>query len=143
MYYRLAEKEDYPVLVELWEKSVRASHTFLNEQDLLAIKQELPTYFPQVTLKIWYDYDQLVGFSGTTEHHLEMLFLAPQHRQKGLGSQILQQLIEKDHIRSVDVNTQNEAGLHFYLKQGFLVTGESLLDGQGRPYPLTHLTLKK
>lgn len=143
MYNRLAEKEDYPVLLELWEESVRASHHFLAEEDLLNLKKELPTYFSQVVLKLWYDYDQLVGFSGTADHSLEMLFLAPQHRQKGLGSQIITLLIQEDGIDSVDVNTQNEAGLRFYLKQGFTVVGESPEDHQGRPYPLTHLTLKK
>ena len=142
MYYRLAERKDYPVLVELWENSVRASHAFLSEQDLLEIKKELPDYFPQVTLKLWYEYDQLIGFSGTSDYSLEMLFLAPQHRQKGLGSQIIKQLIQKDGVYSVDVNSQNESGLHFYLKQGFTITGESPIDGHGRAYPLTHLSLK-
>lgn len=143
MYNRMAEEADYPVMVELWERSVRATHDFLAEPDLLALKKAMPGYFVDLDMKLWYDYDQIIGFSGTAEEKLEMLFVEPRHRQKGLGSKIIKQLIQEDGIHTVDVNTQNIAGLNFYLKQGFVVTGESPLDGQGRPYPLTHLTLRK
>ncbi|MBO1304554.1 GNAT family N-acetyltransferase [Enterococcus sp. 669A] len=143
MYNRMAEETDYPVMVALWERSVRATHDFLAEPDLLALKKAMPDYFVDLDMKLWYDYDQIVGFSGTAEEKLEMLFVEPRHRQKGMGSKIIKQLIQEDGIHTVDVNTQNIAGLNFYLKQGFVVTGESPLDGQGRPYPLTHLTLRK
>jgi putative acetyltransferase len=41
----------------------------------------------------------------------------------------------------VDVNEQNEQALGFYRHLGFEVVGRSPLDGQGKPYPLLHMTL--
>ncbi|MGM0215756.1 GNAT family N-acetyltransferase [Enterococcus sp. AZ109] len=143
MYNRTAEASDYPVMVQLWERSVRATHDFLTEPDVQELMKALPSYFADLDMKLWYDYDQIVGFSGTAAGKLEMLFLEPQHRQKGLGSQIIENLVQEDGIRTVDVNTQNVAALNFYLKQGFEITGESPLDNQHRSYPLTHLSLRK
>jgi putative acetyltransferase len=42
---------------------------------------------------------------------------------------------------AVDVNEQNEAATRFYEACGFVVTGRSELDEQGRPYPLLHMKL--
>ena len=41
----------------------------------------------------------------------------------------------------VDVNEQNEPALGFYRHLGFAVVGRSALDGQGRPYPLLHMSI--
>ncbi|WP_369523003.1 hypothetical protein [Brucella anthropi] len=42
---------------------------------------------------------------------------------------------------TVDVNEQNLQGVGFYLHMGFVETGRSETDDQGRPYPLLHLRL--
>jgi putative acetyltransferase len=41
---------------------------------------------------------------------------------------------------TVDVNEQNTKAVGFYERIGFKRTGRSRLDGQGRPYPLLHLS---
>jgi putative acetyltransferase len=40
---------------------------------------------------------------------------------------------------STDVNEQNAQAVGFYVRMGFVETGRSPLDSQGRPYPLIHL----
>lgn len=42
---------------------------------------------------------------------------------------------------SVDVNEQNPQAVGFYLHYGFVQTGRSPLDGEGRPFPLLHMSL--
>lgn len=128
-------------LIQLWERSVRASHSFLKETDLLEIKTRLPNYFRQVDLKGWYLEDTLIGFSGRYEDSLEMLFLDPSVFGQGLGKEILARLIKEDGICKVEVNEQNEGARVFYQKQGFQQIGRSETDGEGRPYPLLQLVL--
>ncbi|WP_118952865.1 GNAT family N-acetyltransferase [Taibaiella helva] len=133
----------YPQLLFLWEASVRATHHFLKEEDILFYKQQLATvYFPQVQLSCAYSgQGDLLGFSGVAGNNLEMLFVSPDARGKGVGRLLLEHAIREQGVSKVDVNEQNGQALGFYEHAGFKITGRSEYDGQGKPYPILHLAL--
>lgn len=137
-----ASKEDYVLILELWEKSVRHTHDFLAEEDLQFYKNMIPEYLNNVTLYLWKDEQQVIGFSGTSEEELAMLFLDPDFIGKQYGHKILLDLIATESIKKIDVNTQNEHAKSFYLSHGFEVVSEDAVDGFGKPYPITHLIKK-
>ena len=59
------EEKDYPTLVDIWERSVRASHTFLSEKDITEFREAMiPVYFPNVDLYCIADRDTIAGFIG-------------------------------------------------------------------------------
>lgn len=130
----------YPELINLWGRSVRATHQFLSETDFSEIEIVLPSYFSQVVLKTWWVNDDLIGFSGTHETSLEMLFLDPEYFGKGYGQQIMEQLISAG-LKTVAVNEQNAGAYSFYKKQGFKLVSRSETDDAGRPYPILNLSL--
>lgn len=133
---------DYPALVDIWEGSVRATHHFLHEADLVAIRKRLvPEFFPAVDLTGAERDGRITGFAGVAEGKLEMLFVAPDCRSQGVGRALVAHVIATRAVVAVDVNEQNEAALGFYLHCGFEVTGRSAVDGLGKPYPLLHLRL--
>ncbi|MCB6970551.1 GNAT family N-acetyltransferase, partial [[Eubacterium] rectale] len=70
----------------IWESSVIATHDFLKEEDRITLKQEIPTYFQQVEAYLWFVGQEAIGFSGTHDHNLEMLFIDPKHFNQGYGS---------------------------------------------------------
>ena len=58
-------KADYPTLSAIWERSVRATHDFLNEDTVTEIKAALvPTYFPNVELYAMSHHGYLTGVIG-------------------------------------------------------------------------------
>ena len=59
-----------------------------------------------------------------------------------MGALLAAHAIKTQGASKVDVNEQNEQALGFYKHIGYSVTGRSPLDGQGKPYPLLHMTLK-
>lgn len=130
----------------LWRRSVTATHGFVSRGDLDAIERALiPCYFPAMQ-HIWMatDDDRLLGFLGSRERSIEMLFLDPAVFRRGIGTALLQHACAclpppDDAPVRLDVNEANEPALRFYLAQGFAVIGRSPLDGDGRPYPLLHL----
>ncbi|MDK8181731.1 GNAT family N-acetyltransferase [Paenibacillus sp. UMB4589-SE434] len=136
---RKATVNDYDMIINVWERSVMATHHFLSFKDKEEIKKELPMYFPHLDVRLWYIEDSVIGFTAINENHLEALFLDPNRIGKGYGKQIMQRCINSFGITSVDVNKQNENATRFYLKSGFGITGEDLTDGAGRPYPILHL----
>ncbi|MEH8150905.1 acetyltransferase [Aeromonas veronii] len=138
-----ATRADYPALITLWEASVRATHHFLPEAEILALKPLiLEHYFDAVTLHCARTEEgNIAGYSGVYEGKLEMLFVAPEARGSGVGGRLVEHAITQGGTTQVDVNEQNEQAVGFYLKMGFTVTGRSPLDGQGKPYPLLHMAL--
>ena len=103
----------------------------LSQADIDKIEVVLPDYFQQVQLSMWLNEEQkCVGFSGTNQQTLEMLFIDPVYFRKGYGGEIIQKLIEQESIIFVDANKQNEGAVKFYQSQGFQVIGESKEDPQ-------------
>lgn len=136
------EKTEYPELLAVWESSVRATHHFLEEADIEALRPLiLDHYFDAVELRCVRDaHGKILGFSGVADGNLEMLFIAPDHRGKGVGTALCTHAI-RHGVNRVDVNEQNPQALGFYEHLGFVRVGRSPLDGQGRPFPLLHLAL--
>lgn len=136
-----AVKVEHQQLIEIWESSVRATHNFLTERDLLELKPLiLDQYFNTVDLNVARNCEgELVGFCGVSDSNIEMLFIAPQARGKGVGTLLAWHAIRVQGATKVDVNEQNEQALGFYKHLGFEVIGRSSLDGQGKPYPLLHM----
>lgn len=136
-------KADHPRLLEIWEGSVRATHNFLAEEDLQELKiLILEQYFDAVDLRCAKNSKgEILGFCGVHDGNIEMLFISPDARGKGIGSLLAGYAIKSQGASKVDVNEQNEQALGFYQHIGFSVTGRSPVDGQGKPYPLLHMVL--
>lgn len=143
MIIRQATNADHPLLLDIWLRSVRATHHFLQESDITALLPQLrDIYLPAVELWVAVDaQDRPLGFIGLNEKHVEMLFIEPDLRGKGIGRALLDHARRSRNEISVDVNEQNPEAVGFYLHYGFVQTGRSPLDGEGRPFPLLHLKL--
>jgi len=136
-----AQRSDFEAITTVWEASVRATHHFLQDADIRALRPLVrEQYLPMVELRVYRDEQQnIVGFLGVADNRLEMLFVAPQVFGLGIGKQLLRFAIEQMNVTELDVNEQNAQALGFYQHQGFVITGRSPLDGQGNPFPLLHL----
>lgn len=143
MIIRQATNADHPLLLKIWQRSVRATHHFLQESDIEELLPQLrDNYLPAVELWVAVDTeDSPLGFIGLNENHVEMLFIEPDLRGKGIGRALLDHARSSRQQMSVDVNEQNPEAVGFYLHYGFVQTGRSPLDGEGRPFPLLHLSL--
>lgn len=138
----IAKDDHTPELTEkllpVWERSVRATHTFLSNEEILQIKNYVPMAFSGVEhLLVAQDENGApVGFMGINGQRLEMLFLDPDVRGQGLGRQLLEYGIAHYDVQTLAVNEQNPQAHGFYEHMGFKRTE---LDEQGQPYPLLYM----
>ena len=133
-----------PVLLEIWEDSVRATHLFLSDAEVLKIKEYVPQALEGVEHMVVAESDdgKVLGFLGTENGRLEMLFLASAERGKGAGKQLLEHGIQNYGIREVTVNDQNPQAVGFYEHMGFETYKRTDLDEEGNPYPLLYMRLR-
>ena len=78
-------------LLKVWESSVRGTHSFLLNDEILEIKEYVPNALKNVSHLIIYREkdDKLVAFMGIEENRLEMLFVDYKYRGEGIGKKML------------------------------------------------------
>lgn len=142
---RLAIAEEYPTVIEIWERSVRASHHFLSEQDIKSLR-ELIQGGVLDQLELWVvtsDANVIMAFMGLSANSVEALFVDPPYFRAGLGTILLSHAETLKGELRVDVNEQNPSAVQFYLSHGFEMLGRSEKDGFGHPFPLLHLAKRQ
>lgn len=138
-------KERTPALIgrltEVWEKSVKATHLFLSGKEIEEIKKYVPQALQGTAYLVIVENEnrEPVAFMGVENQKLEMLFLAPEERGKGLGKILLQYGMEHYAIKELTVNEQNPSAKGFYEHMGFQVYKKTDVDEQGNPYPLLYM----
>ena len=144
MTIRRANPTDRDVLVDIWLRSVRATHTFLSEEDIQSLLPATRDYLTSDEPELWLlcaDSGALMGFMGMSGSELAALFLAPEFRGRGGGRRLVRHAQELRGELTVDVNEQNGAACRFYEACGFVLEGRSALDDAGRPFPVLHMRL--
>lgn len=128
-------------LTKVWEASVRATHHFLSEDDIVRLRGFVPGALAAVPkLVIATDAaDSPCAFMGVDGEKIEMLFAAPEVFGKGLGRRLVAYGFSVFGVTEVDVNEQNPQARGFYEHMGFRVIGRSERDGQGASYPILHM----
>ena len=116
-------------LLTLWEESVRATHLFLSDAEIMQIKDYVPQALNSVAHLIIAERrrDVPAAFMGI---------------EQGLGRQLLQFGIQEYGVRELTVNEQNPQAVGFYEHLGFEICKRTDCDEEGRPYPLLYMRLK-
>lgn len=135
-------------LTALWERSVRATHDFLSAEEIESIRPEVRAGLAQILVLLLCLNDEdgdsrPLGFLGVAGRKVEMLFVNPAARGRGVGSLLMREAAKRTGADEVDVNEQNPQAVGFYEHLGYRVFARSATDDQGRPFPILHLRRDK
>jgi putative acetyltransferase len=137
---RTSRPADGERAVDIWRKAVDATHDFLTSADRAAIEAEVQGFLPTAPLWLAVDeHDAVQGFMLLDGAQMEALFVDPACHGRGVGRALVHHALSLQAALTTDVNEQNTQAAAFYERMGFVRTGRSELDGQGRAYPLLHL----
>lgn len=129
-------------MVSVWEEAVSATHTFLSDEDIEAIKPDVSAALSALKVFAIKEKGSIVAFMGTGDGKLEMLFVQPSCFGKGFGRRLVDYAKANEAVVYVDVNEDNKGAAEFYKKQGFVFYKRMPVDYQGRPFPLLCLKLQ-
>ena len=130
-------------LLAVWEGSVRATHLFLSDGEIKSIKEYVPQALNGIAHLVIAEDEagRPAAFMGIEDGTLEMLFISPEERGKGLGKRLIQYGIANYDVQRLAVNEQNPQAKGFYEHMGFRVYKRTDYDEQGNPYPLLYMNL--
>jgi putative acetyltransferase len=131
-------------ILDVWEKSVLATHDFIAMEDFESIKEIVKTVdFNSLEVYCLIKNTEIAGFIGVAARKVEMLFLSPNYFGKGMGKKLMDFAISELNIDKVDVNEQNRKAVEFYHKLGFKTYERTEKDDQGKDYPLLRMKLSQ
>lgn len=143
---RVARPAEYDAMLTLWERAVRATHDFLSEDDIVALRPAVAAELTNDTLAWWVlapEDAPPIGFLCYAPGKIEGLFIDPAFHGRGGGRRLVAhaQTLEGtiDGALFVDVNEGNPAARRFYESLGFREFARSAHDDAGRPFPLIHM----
>lgn len=131
-------------LLRIWESSVKATHLFLSEKEIESIKQYVPEALCAVPHLIVAENVSgfPVAFAGIDGHKLEMLFVSAANRGQGIGTCLLQYVVDTYSVNELTVNEQNHLAIGFYKHMNFTIYKRTETDEQGNPYPILFMKRK-
>ncbi|MCG6190419.1 GNAT family N-acetyltransferase [Maribellus maritimus] len=130
-------------IVDVWEQSVRATHSFLKPDDFEGIKKLVSEMdFSAFDLHCLVDNHKVIGFVGVADKKVEMLFLLPGYFGQGLGKKLMNFAYTELGASEVDVNEQNTGAVAFYKKLGYEIYERADKDEQKRDYPILKMKRK-
>ncbi len=137
-----AAQTDFLEIVDIWEASVRATHTFLSEPDIQELRPLiLNEYLMAVTLFCVREDGKILGFLGLspTRSKCSSSGLTPAARESA-NNLFASPSTKKASAKSMSTNKTQAVG--FYEHLGFATGGRSPLDPQGKLFPVLSMERK-
>ena len=128
-------------LLRIWVDSVKETHLFLSAEEIAAIARYVPQALQTVQELVIAETgpDAIAAFMGVENRRIEMLFVAPEARGRGIGKALIRFAVCTFGANEVTVNEQNTQAVGFYEHMGFKPYKRTPLDEQGNAYPLLYL----
>lgn len=132
---RKALIKDWPTLISIFDKSLRSIEQYetYSEEDYAKFYQCIVTHsLPSYDIYVYAVDDEILGFICYYKHKIEMLYVLPQHMNKGIGSALLQYVLDNyRETLEIGVSKSYPVSLHLYQKHGFVITKTEDYDVSG------------
>lgn len=141
MKVRAGNPADVPRALHIWRDAVDATHSFLTPTDRREIDRMVAEEFlPNAELWLVDGPDgRAAGFLVMDGAMIDALFVDPVLHGQGYGTALLDHALALSPEATVEASEQADNALPFYEARGFVRTGRSETDPEGRPYPLIQL----
>lgn len=125
---RKFENLDLDAVMQIWLHGNLDAHAFIPVSFWTGHFEMVRDMLPQAELYVHEDKDtqQIDGFIGLTENHIEGIFVAESARSKGVGKSLLEYAKSRKPRLDLSVYQKNERALAFYRREQFVVQSEGI-----------------
>ena len=125
---RKFETRDLDAVTQIWLHGNLDAHAFISASFWTEHFEMVRDMLPQAELYVHEDKDiqQIDGFIGLTENHIEGIFVAESARSKGVGRALLEYAKSRKPYLTLSVYQKNERALAFYQREQFTVQSEGI-----------------
>ena len=125
---RKFEARDLAAVMQIWLHGNLDAHAFIPVSFWTGHFEMVRDMLPQAELYVHEDKDtqQIDGFIGLTENHIEGIFVAKAARSKGIGKALLDYAKSRRPRLDLSVYQKNERALAFYRREQFVVQSEGI-----------------
>ena len=73
----------------------------------------------------------IIGFIGLNKNYIEGIFIDTNNQGNGIGTLLLNKVKERQNTLTLNVYKKNTHAIHFYKKNGFIITNENIDENTG------------
>ena len=125
---RKFETQDLGTVMQIWLEGNLDAHAFIAASFWTEHFEMVRDLLPQAELYVHEgeDTQQIDGFIGLTENHIEGIFVAKAARSKGIGKALLDYVKSRKPCLTLSVYQKNQRALAFYRREQFIVQSEGI-----------------
>ena len=125
---RKFETQDLDAVMQIWLQANLDAHAFIPASFWEAHFEMVRDMLPQAELYVHEgeDTQQIDGFIGLTENHIEGIFIAKAARSKGIGKALLDYVKSRKPCLTLSVYQKNQRALAFYRREQFVMQSEEI-----------------
>lgn len=125
---RKFETRDLDAVTQIWLHGNLDAHAFISASFWTEHFKMVRDLLSQAELYVHENEDtqQIDGFIGLTENHIEGIFVAKAARSKGVGKALLEYAKSRKPSLTLSVYQKNERALAFYQREQFTVQSEGI-----------------
>ena len=125
---RKFETQDLDVVMQIWLHGNLDAHAFIPASFWTDHFEMVRDMLPQAELYVHENEDnqEIDGFIGLTENHIEGIFVAKAARSKGIGKALLEYTKSRKPSLTLSVYQKNERAIAFYRREQFAVQAKGI-----------------
>ena len=111
---------DVDAIVDIWYDASTLAHPFLDSTFVEQVRKDMrELYIPNSETWVFVKNEKVVGFIAMMKNEIGGLFVLPKNQSDGIGTQLVNLVVEKFDKLEVEVFEKNSIGRAFYQKYGF------------------------
>lgn len=133
-------EDDLNRLLDVWEQSVKATHTTINESMIESMRPTILTGLASMDAVYVFESNRFMqGFIGVLNGAIEMLYVSPEFRNKDIAGSLVREVLQLNQAITVDIPETNLHEKLFYQNLGFKLDRVNPIDQAGNRNPMLHM----